>query len=136
MSAATEVIEYGQVSDFTLLNETVHATPVVLVNSLSFSAQREETRRQNRNGTTKRVKYTDPIMELAYDTDIAEFSGIADAHPGTLVNSLANYASSVMGFDPTVGIKVLVDPERGYEKDSETVTQSFTVRHFPHVVNS
>lgn len=133
MSAAQEVIEYGTTTAFTLLNETSHANPVVLVRSLSFSAARTKTEYRNRNGTTKRLKYVDPILTLAYETDIAQFSGIANQHPGTQVNSLANYAGSVMGFNHTQGVKILEDPERSYEDESETVTQSFNVVQYPHI---
>jgi hypothetical protein len=106
--------------------------PDLLVQNLTITPQRTETRYKGPNRATQGITETDPIMDFAFTAIISEMQGLADQEPGTVVANLANFAAETHGFDEEDGILLYRDPSRTL--DTENPDQvSFTVTHFPFV---
>ena len=131
MALPQEVYEYGT-SNSPLVDEA-DPTPAFLVDSLTINVTRTKNEFQNAEGTTTRVKYTDPKATLEFQGKIALESDLCVQHPGTLVTSLANYQSTLHGMDPSEGILVYEDPSRSLSEDQDYVGLSFTVAHYPFI---
>jgi hypothetical protein len=122
------IIQYGPFpATGALLDE-----PDLLVQSVSFKPTREKKEHKGGNQCVQALRYTNPMMTIAFKAIISEYAGLADQHPGTLVTDLLNYASPVHGFDPTQGILVYEDPDRSLDIDNPAEV-SFNVVQYPFV---
>jgi hypothetical protein len=59
-------------------------------------------------------------------------SGFVTQHVGTAVTSLANFASTIAGFDPAVGSLTFVDQKHSWSIQ-ELRKLDFSVEHDPHI---
>lgn len=104
----------------------------LLVRSLTITPQRTKRTFEGANGATFGIRYTNPLMVLAFSGWISTFAGLADAHPGSDVTDLANYEDAMHGFDPDEGTMVYEEPTR--ELDTENPAQvRFNVVQYPFV---
>jgi hypothetical protein len=122
------IIAHGNVPGAgTLVNE-----PNLLVQNLTVTPQRTETRFKGPNRATQGITETDPVMDFAFSAIVSTNAGLADGHPGTQVIELENFKGQMHGFHPLEGTLIFRDPSK--QKDTENPDQvSFTVTHFPFV---
>jgi hypothetical protein len=126
MPAVNLIEQHGTLTSATLLNE-----PNVLVTSLSITPERT-LKEYKGGGSTVALRYTDPKISFAFQGTIKAIAGLSDQHPGTAITSLANYATSRHGFDPTDGVTVYEDPSE--TENGEDATQiAFTAKQYPFV---
>jgi hypothetical protein len=127
MPAPDAIIIHGDIEESTLVDE-----PNLLVQSMTYSATRERRDYKGGEGYIKGLQYRNPLLAIACRAYVSNQADLADGHPGEEVTELANFESSIHGFDPTVGILVMEDPttERTVD-DADQV--SFTVMHFPFI---
>jgi hypothetical protein len=107
--------------------------PNMIVEDLTITPQREEKRHKGVSRATEALEYTDPTLVFAFQAKISELAGLSDQHPGTAVESLANYSGAIHGFESTQGIMVYKDPSRQMNTEDPRKI-NFTVEQFPFVV--
>jgi len=107
----------------------------LLVESVKASSKRENKRwksivtRANVLG-----RESNPTMTWSISGWVtATTGGFITQHPGTTVATLANFAATTRGFDPTVGTLTFMDPEDDYSID-DLRKLSFKVEHEPFIV--
>jgi hypothetical protein len=108
--------------------------PAILVQSLTITPQRTEQRYKSGSRATVGVTETDPLMDLAFQGIIMEYSGLADVHPGTQLLTLANFQTEIHGFDIEDGIIICRDPARTLDAENPD-SISFTATHFPFLTD-
>jgi hypothetical protein len=107
--------------------------PNILIQSLTVTPQRTETRHRGPNRATQGITEVDPVIDFAITGLIKTVAGLADGHPGEQLIELLNYQASLHGFAPTDGIIVYRDPSRSHDTENpDSVT--LTVTHFPFVL--
>ena len=106
--------------------------PNMLVQNLSIKATREEKMFKGANKATQGVLETDPKLTFEFKAIISEYAGLCDAHPGTAVTELANFAAAIHGFDATEGTMIYKDPSRDMDTENPDMV-NFTVLHLPFV---
>lgn len=127
MPAPDAIIDYGDIPEASLVDE-----PNLLVSSLTFNPTREKREYKGATGAVRGVQYRNPIMSIAFQATISIEAGIAIAHPGDEIAELANFESTIHGFDPTVGVLILEDPSRELSTENAN-TLSGTIFHYPFV---
>lgn len=134
MPAVAALIQYGDIPNTSLLDESNQTTPDILVQSLTVSATRDEKTYLNAQGTTFALEYRNPTISFAFDGYITnKTTGLANQHPGTRVFTLANFTALTFGFDPADGKMIFMDPSR-VETNTEMAKTTFTVKQYPFVV--
>lgn len=127
MPAPDAIIQYGDIPESSLVDE-----PNLLISSLTFNPAREKREYKGGEGYVRGVQYRNPMMTIGFQATISTEAGIAIAHPGDEIAELANFESTVHGFDPTVGILILEDPSRELSTENAN-TLSGTIFHYPFV---
>lgn len=94
---------------------------------------RETRDRKDHHGNLRRREYFNPIVAISFTAFVITAGGLAAAHPGTAVASLANYATTKRGFDPSVGTMMLDDAEDSMSLEEDLKT-SMNITHAPFVV--
>jgi len=133
VSPSDPIIEYGEIT----ADEFPLDEPNILLDSMSFDPKREKKTYKGPNKVTRIYRAQDPILEMSFSGIILTVAGLTDQHPGTLVDSLANYTSggTVHGFDPDDGIMVYEDPQReGNNEDPGKC--KFKVCQYPNIAPS
>lgn len=127
MPAPEALIEYGLTTENSLVDE-----PNLLIQSLTITPSREKKEYKGGEGYVRGVQYRNPTISFQFRGYISTEAGLAIEHPGMEVTELANYESTLHGFDPSVGILIYEDPSR--ELGLEDATQlSFSVLHYPFI---
>ncbi len=128
MPALQAVVEYGELpaQDFPL------DEPDILLDSLNIDPKRDKKEYKGPNKVIRALRYQNPTIEFDFKGVISEVAGLCDAHPGTLVDSLVNFANDIHGYSPDNGIMVYEDPKR--EGNNEDPAKcSFKVIQYPFV---
>jgi hypothetical protein len=135
MASVPALIQYGDIPNSSLFDESNPVTPDILVQSLTVSATRDEKTYLNAQGTTFALEYRNPTITFAFDGYITTKSGdgLANKHPGTEVLTLANFTIDTFGFSPADGTMIFMDPSR-VETNTEMAKTTFSVKQFPFVV--
>ena len=108
MSATQCIIQHGTLGTI----DCPVDEPNILVNSLTLTPSREKKEYKKGKGCVGALRFQNPILSFGFDGYIQNLAGLADQHPGTAVNSLANYQAPTYGFDPGDGVMVYEDPSR------------------------
>ncbi|HSJ03338.1 MAG: hypothetical protein ACAI34_20725 [Verrucomicrobium sp.] len=130
MPTPEEVITHGTASLRSVVDEP-EGSPTVLVEKLGRKASRTRVEIKNTRQTVKRVKEVNPIFVMSFDGEINEESGLAVAHPGTAVVTVANFSDTFREFDPTVGSLVLGETQDDIEAIEDRPVVKFDITHFP-----
>jgi hypothetical protein len=128
MAALDAIIEYGTLpaQDFPI------DEPNILLDSLSIDPKRDKKEYKGPDKVIRALRYQNPTIEFDFKGTIAAVSGLTDKHPGTLVDSLANFAADIHGFANDNGIMVYEDPKReGGNEDAAKC--SFKIIQYPFV---
>ncbi len=125
MPAVAAIIDHGTIPAAALEDETS-----LLVQSVTISATREKKTYLNASGAVQGLEYRNPTISFAFDAYITAYSGLVEYNPGQEVTSLANFASSKLGFSPGDGTLVFEDPAIT-ESNSEAAKMTFTVVQYP-----
>jgi len=128
MPAVDAIIEYGTMP----ANEFPVDEPNILLKSLKVSPKREKKSYKGPDKVTRALRYQDPTIEFDFDGQVMAFSGFCDQHPGTLVDSLANFGDTIHEFDPDDGILVYEDPQRDGNNE-DLVSCQFKVIQYPFI---
>ncbi|MFT3991055.1 MAG: hypothetical protein QM680_06550 [Luteolibacter sp.] len=129
MPALDAIIQYGELSDVSLVDE-----PSLLVQSLEITPARDKKDWKGANQATRALRYTNPTLKFDFNAIISDLEeeSMADQHPGTQVLSLANYTGAIYGFDSSLGIMVFEDPSRSYSLENPAETK-FSVVQYPFI---
>jgi len=103
-----------------------------LISSVRHSAAREAREYKGAEGAVNVVREHNPTMEVQVTGIITAISGLADDHPGDAITTLANFGTSVFGFDPADGVMIYRDPSRESSNEDQAEV-SFTAAHRPLV---
>lgn len=128
MPALDAITEYGGLpaQDFPI------DEPDILLDSLNIDPKREKKEYKGPDKVIRALRYQNPTIEFDFKGVILNVDGFCDAHPGTLVDSLANFASTIHGYSNDNGIMVYEDPKReGNNEDAGKC--SFKVIQYPFV---
>lgn len=96
---------------------------------------RELRDKKDSNGNLRRRECFNPLVALSFTALVKNQAGLANAHPGTRVNALVNYAVEKRGFDPAVGTMILDDAEDTLSLEEDLKT-SMNITHAPFVITT
>jgi hypothetical protein len=125
MPAVSAIIEHGTIPAASLEDESN-----LLVQSVTFSGTRESKEYLNASGAVQGLEERNPKLTIAVDAYITAYSGLVEYNPGQEVTSLANFATSKLGFAPGDGTLVFKDPTIT-ETNSEAAKMTFSVVQYP-----
>lgn len=127
MPSVDAIIQYGDLSDIELVEE-----PDLLVQALTITPTREKETWKGETQAIELIRFTNPLLTFSFNAIPTERAGLANQHPGTLVEHLANYEAQCYDFDPAEGIMVYEDPSMMYSLQ-EPGECDFDVVHYPFV---
>ena len=125
MPAVAAIIEHGTIPSASLEDESG-----LLVQSVTIAGTRSPKEYMNASGAVQGLEERDPRLTFTFDAYISSYTGFATYEPGQEVVSLANFATSKLGFAPGDGTLVFRDPTIT-ESNSEAAKISFSVIQFP-----
>lgn len=130
----TPVLTYGVANDFDPVDETG-----ILVKSVSYTGERDETMRKGSNRARRFLRFDDPRLVISVQGEMipdvgGDAQGLANAHPGSAVE-LANAADGddIFGFDISEdNLTVVGNPSRE-TSDSEPATVTIPAIYCPFI---
>ncbi len=125
MPAVAAILQSGDIPSTSFTNETS-----LLVQSVTFSASRDEKEYLNASGAVQGWEGRNPKLSIAYDCFITDYSGLVEFNPGQEVTSLANFSTSKLGFAPGDGTLIFKEPTIT-ESNTESAKMTFTVVQYP-----
>jgi hypothetical protein len=128
------IITYGVANDFDPVDETG-----ILVKSVSYTPERNETMRMGANRARAFLRYDDPRLGISISGELIPTAegaaqGLANAHPGSSVD-LANAAdgTNIHGFDiDEDNLTVVGNPTRELS-DTEAATVTIPATFCPFI---
>ena len=129
MAATDCIIQHGTLPEL----DCPVDEPNLLVQSVRFVPARTKREFRNAQGCVRALRFVDPQLTIEVNAQVGSIAGLANQHPGTAVESLANFTEPVHGFDPTDGVMVYEDPTRECPPEGELMTIQFSVVQYPFV---
>jgi len=125
MPTPTNVLTHGTMTDFEPVDESG-----LLLSNVSFNFLRDRTEYKDSAGCVVVVKERNPRVEITISGPISSAAGFAISHPGEAVTTVANFGTSLHGFNSSDGFMVMGDVSRELAPAAQG-TVSCKVTHYP-----